>query len=491
MKLLTFLGTGNYTEVQYKYEEQTYKTKYAPLATAYFIKPNEIILFLTKEAKSKHLEAFEAEVKQNNLVQNVFYQDIPLGFSEEERWDIWEKVIQTIKPNDEISFDLTHSFRLIPFYTFLAVQFAKFSKNVKLDGIFYGAFEHSDSVKPLINIKEAFDIADWLYFTAFFKDTGIFPRKATALIKEQHNNMYKQKVPNPPRIAKNIADKLIDISQTISVSNVVGLPAVVNEFIKTLAKGEANKEFPIISKPLSTIFQDVEKEYKGFATFTQDQIIEWLIEHGHITQSILAMRERIIDFFIEDKKKLDEDERDKIANSISELTKSTQNTGSPYKIINLWNKISQLRNGIAHCGYKENVRSAKDAIEDTKKYFDELKNITGNDVSGLEPLLFEPVIESVKFTIEDKEKYVSINIELIHELTHSILKNIKPPDLVKENLANKGVVLNGRAPIWLYGFLIHFYHPTKFVAVYDPRINGAVIVQSHSPEYSVGTLIEL
>jgi len=487
MRLLTFLGTGEYKEAQYEYEQQTYKTKYAPIATAYFIRPSEMILFLTQEARAKHFEAFKAEVKQNNLVQNILDQDIPPGFTEEERWDIWEKVIHTINPNDEISFDITHSFRLIPFSTFLAVQFAKFSKNIKLYGIFYGAYEHKNTIKPIINLKEAFDIADWLYFTAFFKDTGIFPPKATALIKEQHNTMYKQKVKDPPRIAKNIADKLIDISQTISVSNVVALKDVVKEFIKTLNKGEPEDEMQRISKPLATIFQDVEKEYKEFETFTQDQIIKWLIEHGHISQAVLAMRERIIDFFIEDKKKIYEEERDKITNRINDLDKSTQNARSPYKIVNLWRGISQLRNGIAHCGYKTNVRSAKDAIEDTKKYFDELEKITENDVSEIKPLLSEPV----KFTKEDKEKYILINIELTNEITYSILKNIKPPDIVKENIANKGVVLNGRAPIWLYGFLIHFYHPTKFVAVYDPRINGAVIVQSHSPEYSVGNLIEL
>lgn len=486
MKLLTFLGTGDYNEVEYQYEDQKIKTKYAPLATAYFIKPDEIILFLTKQAEERHFEPFQIELKQKlKLNIPVTLCNISMGFSEEDRWEIWEKVIQTMQKNEEISFDITHSFRLIPFYTFLAIQFAKFLNNIKLKGIFYGAYEHSDSIKPIIDIKEAFDIADWLYFTAFFKDTGIFPQKAAALVKEQQDNLYKQNAKDLPKIAKNIANKLIDISQTISVSNIASLPSVVNEFIKALDKGDAKKEFPIIAKPLSTMFDEIKKEYEGFAKFSSEQMIEWLINHGHITQAVLAMRERIIDFFIEESKRKNTEDRKKIASIINDLVK--QNTQSPYKIVNIWQQISQLRNEIAHCGYRENARKAPNAIEDAKKYYDDLRNIQEADISKLKTLITEPVI----FEIENREKYVLINIELKQELTHTILKNIKPPNLVEKNLANKGVVLNGRGPIWLYGYLIHFYHPSKFVAVYDPRINGAVIVQSHSPEYSVGNIIEL
>jgi len=52
----------------------------------------------------------------------------------------------------------------------------------------------------------------------------------------------------------------------------------------------------------------------------------------------------------------------------------------------------------------------------------------------------------------------------------------------------QGVVLTGRAPIWLYGWLVHECHFTRWVACYDPRL-GAVVVSSHSPEVQVGQVI--
>lgn len=51
-----------------------------------------------------------------------------------------------------------------------------------------------------------------------------------------------------------------------------------------------------------------------------------------------------------------------------------------------------------------------------------------------------------------------------------------------------GVVLSGRAPIWLYGWLVHECHFTRWVACYDPRL-GAVVVTSHSPDVQVGEII--
>ena len=54
----------------------------------------------------------------------------------------------------------------------------------------------------------------------------------------------------------------------------------------------------------------------------------------------------------------------------------------------------------------------------------------------------------------------------------------------------QGVVLTGRAPIWLYGWLVHECHFTRWVACYDPRL-GAVVVESHTPEVRVGQVIPL
>lgn len=60
---------------------------------------------------------------------------------------------------------------------------------------------------------------------------------------------------------------------------------------------------------------------------------------------------------------------------------------------------------------------------------------------------------------------------------------IEPSDLKIAKLPKgidfrKGVVIYGKAPVWLFTFLSHELHITKWVATFDPR-KGAVVVQSH------------
>ncbi|MFN3995803.1 MAG: CRISPR-associated ring nuclease Crn3/Csx3 [bacterium] len=98
--------------------------------------------------------------------------------------------------------------------------------------------------------------------------------------------------------------------------------------------------------------------------------------------------------------------------------------------------------------------------------------------------------EIIKFTKKTKNRFTLIEFELTKRLEPSDLPLIKPPDPVKERFSTTLVILSGRGPIWLYGYLIHFYHPTKGVAVYDPRYDGAIVVETHTREFKVGDLIK-
>lgn len=97
----------------------------------------------------------------------------------------------------------------------------------------------------------------------------------------------------------------------------------------------------------------------------------------------------------------------------------------------------------------------------------------------------------IEFNMKENKDFVWVEFELKRELKPDDLKNISPPDAVKGKFANKGIVLSGKGPVWLYGFLVHFYHATKFVAVFEPRINAAVVVETHCVDYQVGDVINV
>jgi len=88
----------------------------------------------------------------------------------------------------------------------------------------------------------------------------------------------------------------------------------------------------------------------------------------------------------------------------------------------------------------------------------------------------------------ETESYTLVDIEIENGAAEpSDLKTMKLPTVK----GNKGVVLTGRAPIWVFGTLIHHFHATKWVATNDPRQGGAVVVESHKSGVSVGDIIPL
>ena len=53
----------------------------------------------------------------------------------------------------------------------------------------------------------------------------------------------------------------------------------------------------------------------------------------------------------------------------------------------------------------------------------------------------------------------------------------------------KGVIISGRLPVWAHSAIAHLFHPAKFVAHFDPRLGGGVVVASHDTNYRVGQVI--
>jgi len=96
-------------------------------------------------------------------------------------------------------------------------------------------------------------------------------------------------------------------------------------------------------------------------------------------------------------------------------------------------------------------------------------------------------LSEIAFEVKENEGYTVIEFELTNTIAPEVLKTLRIPTVK----ATKGVVLSGRGPIWMYCYLTHYYHPTKFVATFDPRLGGAVIVETHSRAHRIGDIIKI
>lgn len=100
---------------------------------------------------------------------------IPDGKSEEEMWTIFNVVYKALRQNDEIYFDLTHSFRYLPMLVLVLGNYAKFLKNVTVKHISYGNYEARDTdtkVAPLMDILPLTILQDWTFAAADLIQNG-------------------------------------------------------------------------------------------------------------------------------------------------------------------------------------------------------------------------------------------------------------------------------------------------------------------------------
>ncbi len=92
----------------------------------------------------------------------------------------------------------------------------------------------------------------------------------------------------------------------------------------------------------------------------------------------------------------------------------------------------------------------------------------------------------IELELKQQESAQIISIKIPTEIAKpEDLKGLKLPDGLD---FSKPIIIEGRAPIWAYGYLVHECHPAPWCAVFDPRI-GAVCVESHIMEVRPGQVI--
>lgn len=101
----------------------------------------------------------------------------------------------------------------------------------------------------------------------------------------------------------------------------------------------------------------------------------------------------------------------------------------------------------------------------------------------------------IQLTLSHHETRGGVGYQLLTIALVSRDRIITPQDLEDLRLPvgldpKKGVVISGRAPVWLYVYLAHECHPTAWVACFDPRL-GAVVTFTHSHAVKVGQIILL
>jgi CRISPR-associated protein Csx3 len=92
----------------------------------------------------------------------------------------------------------------------------------------------------------------------------------------------------------------------------------------------------------------------------------------------------------------------------------------------------------------------------------------------------DPDHATIEWSTRKGAGWTLVEFALPGPLDPSALRYIVLPAEVL-SLTQNGLIISGRGPVWLFAYLVHLAHPFAWVATYEPRLRGGIVVESHLP----------
>lgn len=382
---LSFIGTGDYKETTYKFGEKTCKTKLMPLAIKEFFQVKELFIVQTEEAKQKHGNTLKASYSYTPI-------DIPSGKNSNELWQMFSKIAEAIPENATLVVDTTHGFRSQPMIALSIMMYLQAAKNVKVEKIVYGAFEaRENDIAPVFDLTPFLDIMNWASATNQLLKFGDASSMKNQL-RQAHRETYSPDSPFRALGLSSVGDKLERLTNALSLVRPEEVLKNAKLFSEELQKAKPDFENIIAAKPFALLLEKVEEKFEAYSKtkslfnddgFTaQANMIDFYIQTEQYQQAILLGREAIVSKIcvIEKLEPLKREARMRAEDLLRQWCEPLRNN-QPFPkqlaqfqdIAKLWDKITNIRNDIAHAGMNEEASESGRLIERIKKASEEIK----------------------------------------------------------------------------------------------------------------------
>lgn len=408
MKLIAFLGTGKYDETTYVWNELRKTTRFSVCACVDFLKPDEIIVFLTKEARENTFADFKVEmIPFSGVIKDI---DIPLGATQDELWEIFNTINDAVAEGEEVAMDVTNGQRSLPMLALLTAAFMKTARDISVKHLLYGAFDVGKSLgtqtTPMFDLSEMLNLLDWSVAADRFIRSGD-SRDMGALLKD-----FSAEIKREGKYAGTAIQRALPLEDAAHSLN------RATDALFLLRPYSAMREIDILKKNFRRIFDsrmsenqmsplyrllekidrsysklgnaEPEKEDAAAETLDQErQLIFWYHEHGHLMQSISLAREWLISWVMYRDGKLNlldrklREDCEKRINDFTHNEQSWQSTDFIGAFMNgktfhdLWREVTNIRNDIAHAGKNYHPNEADALIRRINK---QIQVIQGMDL---------------------------------------------------------------------------------------------------------------
>ena len=316
---ISFLGSNNYLETYYSLEDEKSKRPVRFIQEDLvkrlcneWTKDDRILIFCTDDSKTKNwlndghgdekLEGLEYRLKSLKLPIQIEMTEISEGFSEEEIWSIFNSVYGKLQEEDEIYFDVTHSFRSIPLFSTILFNYAHYLRRTNLVGVYYGAFEKlgpaymvkkiplDERIAPIINLTSIVRLQELTSAANNLHQYGKMSTLSDLISVVEGKGKVKQDV---NCIKKKM--KEFDLAISTCKLDVIKDGKLIGELQERI---KAVKEIPTLSQAHRELIAKVENEiniFKPLDTYENvETAVDWARKFGMIQQAYTLAEELTI-----------------------------------------------------------------------------------------------------------------------------------------------------------------------------------------------------
>ena len=384
-KLVTFIGTGDYKETYYTFADKKVYTRYFPVMAAEITRPAKILVVRTKEAQARHGAELRNELIKRGLTEPTSIE-IPFGKSTNELWQIFNTLVDEVNQNDRVVFDITHSFRSQPLISFLSIAYLKFVKDVKIQALYYGAYEakNESNESPVFDLTGFCSLLDWIIGVNSFVKHG--SAQEISFLLGEAQRLAKEEQGPARRELRKFGKIIEDISRALFTNRPFEVTSETRKLNYYTGRSEQRELLERDTRewaaPFGVLIDHIINKLSPFAgpAETSDpenlkshfEMVRWYVEHNYAPQALSMMRELVISEIMYRN------------NLYGQVFDRNARESAAYKLLftgadtipaRLWSKLRGLRNDVIHTGWNEESRSSRKVMEETRACLDLLEQM--------------------------------------------------------------------------------------------------------------------
>ncbi|SDD12818.1 TIGR02221 family CRISPR-associated protein [Halanaerobium congolense] len=328
--------------------------------------------YLKEKDLHKVDDAINSYLKENtnSQIEASKSKVITYGIDDEEIWsnfDLFMGLTEELEDGDQVYLDITHSFRSIPLFMYLMMDFIQNlkSKQIELSGLYYGMLdikrEMDEDYAPVIDYKPLFEISKWIRGVYDFTNYG-----NGYLISELSND-------------KELADRINRVSDLFNINYIKELKTQIRKLNEQLQSTDLknlkvlNYIVPNLEEFLNR-FQDIKSDWEF-----QLEISKWFYENNKYGNAYISLVESILTYICEfydlDFTEFNDRMLAKVLVGSKEIRKKYSDLNKLMSLSNKFLKTNIIRRSVAHGSLSETARVSKQDIENYEKYQIEIESL--------------------------------------------------------------------------------------------------------------------